>query len=418
MASPQTTATDIEPGAVPAPRRPRQPRHSSDSEPQPGWRRSWIVAAPLWLAIHAAYLVLTYVHRMLAGPEEDGSGLLDWVQWDGWRYLEIADRGYEAAPHQAAFFPLYPWLYALLDPVLPGDLVVSALVVSNLAGLGALVVLHRLVALELGDGVAGRTVVYLVAFPSAFFLAAPFNHSLFLLLALGFLFALRHQRWWVAGLIGALASGTRPVGVLLVVPFAYEYLRVHLAGGRHAGSGAAWLGSRLRRLRVDAAAIGLVPLGVAGYAVYCWVALGDPFAYTHAQVGNWDKSVTWPGQTIGVALWELATEPTYALAIDLGATLLAIAAIVLGLVGPWRLRRDQRYLVVFAIVLLVLPLCVPSGAGPVQSLTRYVLDLAVVFAVLAQVGGRGRNAERLFVLPALALQCGFLFLYLDGQWTF
>ncbi len=376
------------------------------------------MAAPLWLAIHAAYLGVTYVHRMLVAPEAGGSGLLDWMQWDAWRYLEIAARGYEAAPHQAAFFPLYPWVYALLDPVLPGDLIVSALVVSNLAGLGAMVVLHRLVALELGDGVASRTVVYLVVFPSAFFLAAPFNHSLFLLLALGFLLALRHQRWWVAGLIGALASGTRPIGVLLVVPFAYEYLRVHLAGGRHAGAGSARLGARLRRLRFDAAAIVLVPLGAVGYAVYCWVALGDPLAYTHAQVGNWDKSVTWPGQTLGVAVWELVTEPTYALAIDLAATLMAIAAIVLGLWGPWRLRRDQRYLVVFAIAMLVLPLCVPSGAGPVQSLTRYVLDLAVVFAVLAQVGGRGRMAERLFVLPALAVQCSFLFLYLSGRWTF
>jgi hypothetical protein len=46
-----------------------------------------------------------------------------------------------------------------------------------------------------------------------------------------------------------------------------------------------------------------------------------------------------------------------------------------------------------------------------------VLDLTVIFLVLGRVGA-GRTFERLYVLPAVALQFGFLMMYLRGEWTF
>jgi hypothetical protein len=363
------------------------------------------VATPLWLAVHAGYVAVTVLHRAVEGPDAAGSPLLDWLRWDAWRYLLIADQGYAAVPEQAAFFPVYPLLYAALDPLLPGDLVVSAMVVSNLAGLGAMVVLHRLVCAETDEAVAGRTVLYLLAFPSAFFLAAPFNHSLFLLLALGFLYALRQRRWWVAGLLGALASGTRPVGVVLVAPFLYEYLRIHLVA------------ARVRRLRFDVAAVALVPAGAVAYVAYCAVVLGDPLAYMHAQAATWDKITTWPGDTLWLATHAMITDPSYPLALDLTTTLAAIAAVALCLAGPWRLREDQWYLAVYAGAVLALPLCVPAPEAPVQSMTRYVLDAAVLFVVLGRAGG-SRTFERLYLLAALAVQYGLLFAYLRGDWTF
>ena len=89
------------------------------------------MATPLWLAVHAGYVAVTVLHRAAPGPDAAGSPLLDWLRWDAWRYLLIADQGYAAVPEQAAFFPVYPLLYAALDPLLPGDLV--ALILTLLA---------------------------------------------------------------------------------------------------------------------------------------------------------------------------------------------------------------------------------------------------------------------------------------------
>jgi Gpi18-like mannosyltransferase len=294
------------------------------------------------------------------------------------------------------------------------------MIVSNVCGLLALVVLHRLVTLEFGDAVAGRTVFLLLAFPSAFFLAAPFTHSLFLLLAVTFLYALRQQRWWLAGALAGLASATRPFGVLLAAPFVFEYLRVRMPAAG-AGSFGRRLWGAVRLIRLDAAAVLLVPSGLAAFAVYCWVTLGDPFIYTKVQVGNWNKILTWPGHTLWLAMEQLAARPlaeNYGLLIDLAATLFAGAMITLALVGPWKVEPHQRYLVVFALSVLLLPLCLPGlHDNPLQSITRYVLDAAVLFAVLARIG-TSRTVERLYVLPAFALQCGFLLMYLRGFWVF
>jgi hypothetical protein len=218
---------------------------------------------------------------------------------------------------------------------------------------------------------------------------------------------LRQQRWWLAGLFGAFASGTRSVGVLLVVPFVYEYLRRREF--------------RPGRIRFDAAAVALVPAGAAAFAAYCWYALGDPLAYTHVQVGQWNKIVTWPGHTLWLAVDQLTQRPmaeNYALAADLVATLAVIAALVACLVGRWKVRPEQRYLVVYAGSILLLPLCLPGLQGnPVISMTRYLLDVAVIFFLLGRFGS-SRTFERLYLLPAVALQCGYLFMYLRAVWTF
>lgn len=394
-------------------------RHRSVEQPG-GWWRSLRAAGLLWLAINAGWAAITILNASLAGAPVGAESLSAWLQWDAWHYRTIAMLGYEAVPEEAAFFPLYPLLFDVLDPALPGDLMVSAMVVSNVCGLGALVVLHRLLAVEFDESVAGRALFFLLAFPSAFFLAAPFTHALFLLLCTGFLYALRRRSWWLAGALGGLASATRPFGVLLVLPFVVEYLRVRfsLAGD---GSFAGRLRIALGRVRVSAAAVALIPAGTGAFVLYCWIKLGDPLAYTHGQVSGWNKIVTWPGHTLWLAVEQLRARPpaeNYSLLIDLAATLLAITAIVVCLVGRWRLRRDQWYLLAFAVPILLVPLCVPGlHDNPLQSMTRYVLDAAVLFAVPARIA-ISRNAERSYVLVALALQCGFLLMYLRGLWVF
>jgi hypothetical protein len=332
----------------------------------------------------------------------------NWRQWDAWSFERLATSGYGTADGDAAFFPLYPLLAHAVDAVVPGGMTVALLVVSNLFGYGALVLLHRLVATEVGSGPADRTIFALGVFPTAYFLAAPYNHGLFLTLALGVLYALRRRAWWLAAGLGALASSTRSAGVLLMLPFAYEYLRVR--------------GFRLRRVRPNAAWILVVPAGLVAYAAFCWARFGDPLAFSHAQaIAAWDRGLSWPGQVLWDAVGQLRERPlteNYSLVFDLAGTLLGVALLVGCLWGPWALRQDQRVLAVAAAPILFLPLFVAAGReDPVLSNARLLLDCAVLFVVLGRALMR-RSVERLYLLVALAMQFGFTLMYLRGDWTF
>ncbi len=144
-------------------------------------------------------------------------------------YYQIAKDGYSPTGI-TTFFPLFPLLMRIVSlplQVVPGldepqALLVSGLLAPNLVGFAALLLLHRLVALDEGDEVAERVVLYLSFFPYALFFIVPYTESLFLLTTVGCFLALRHQRWFLAGVCGFLATLTRQLGVVLVIPFAWE----------------------------------------------------------------------------------------------------------------------------------------------------------------------------------------------------
>ena len=91
-------------------------------------------------------------------------------------------------------------------------LLVAAYLVALAAFLGALVLLHRLVSLELGRPLARPTLLLLAVFPAAVFFGAPYAESLFLLLAVGAFWTARTGRWAWAGACLAGAAATRSAG--------------------------------------------------------------------------------------------------------------------------------------------------------------------------------------------------------------
>jgi Gpi18-like mannosyltransferase len=119
-----------------------------------------------------------------------------WARWDSDWYLRIIKNGYEVAGYATgeytslAFFPLYPETVRLFYRLLPAAwqgtqaALVLGIVVSNLCMLGALAGLYWHVRVRFADrAMAQRTVAYLLAFPTAFFLGCVYTESAFLLLA-------------------------------------------------------------------------------------------------------------------------------------------------------------------------------------------------------------------------------------------
>ncbi|GIF15702.1 mannosyltransferase family protein [Actinoplanes teichomyceticus] len=359
----------------------------------------WSVATVVHLAVSA----LAWLPRRGVAAPDLWTVALGWNQWDAGHYVRIAESGYHLGPGFPAFFPLYPLLVHAADAVTPGGALVAALLVANAAAFGALAVLYRLADHEFGPAVAQRAAWYLAAFPTGFFLFIGYNESLFLLLAVGALYAGRRGHWWPAGLLGALSSATRLFGVLLVAPLALEYLRQ--------------LGWRPRRIRPDVLALALVPLGVVGYSVYCLVELGNPLAFSTAQ-DQWGRRYTFPGEAWVVAIRQAAghrlLEPaTLAAVLDAGTVLLAVVLLVACVAGPFRFRRDQLYLVAHAGLTLILLMSTEVGGRSMQSAARYVMEAVAIFLVLARMGAN-QTVDRVVLMVGAALHAVFLTIFMAG----
>ena len=249
------------------------------------------------LITKVAVLAIGYV--ALSAAIGGTPGFLDpWHRWDAPHYTDIAVFGYMAndpgnlsSPGYSqvfpgdldlyiVFFPLFPWLIAAVNAVI-GEPIVSAFLVATVASLFVAPLLYRLVSVDLGHGIGLWTAGFLLVFPTAYFLHIGYTESLFLSLAFGSMWLARTNRWWLAGLLAALAALTRVNGLILAPALAVEaFLQ--------------WRVDPERRLRVAWLAIAGVGIGFGIYLVVNQVVYGDPFAFSVIQREHWFKNVTWP----------------------------------------------------------------------------------------------------------------------------
>jgi hypothetical protein len=349
-------------------------------------------------AAMAAYAIATvYVWRIVeegARLPEPGGLLQTWYRFDAVYYVLIAKYGYAFNPWAPAFYPLYPFMIKVVDPLMPGQGLVAGMAISAFFAFVTFTVLHRFVGEEFGEKVAGRAVFYLAAFPTGYFLFAAYNESLYIALVIISLYAARKGNFWIAGAAAALAGSTRLFGLLLVAPLAYEYLRQR--------------GWSLRKIRWDALSFLYIPVGVLAFSLFLQVKLGDWLAFAHAQA-HWKRSYGWPGEPIWKTLQHLTDPPIMAdwrlLGIfEVVCTVGSIALIVLALRGRWKFRPEQRFLLVYAAVPMLLFICTMAGwPHYLMSAPRIVLEWFPVFIVLGMMGS-SRSFERIYLFIALMTQ--------------
>ena len=89
-----------------------------------------------------------------------------WNIYDTRHYISIAEHGYVGdLSWMTAYFPGYPLAIKLVTPLVLGDSLLAALVLSNACALLFFWYLYRLVAMDFGEKVARRAVL----FPASFF---------------------------------------------------------------------------------------------------------------------------------------------------------------------------------------------------------------------------------------------------------
>ena len=309
-------------------------------------------------------------------------------------FLRIATDGYRPDDNSAAFFPLFPLAIRVVDLVPGIGPLGAALLVSNLALIGALVVLHALTRLELGAPHARRTLFLVALFPTACFLLAPYTESTFLLLSLLAFWFARRDRWGLAALAGAGAALTRSVGLILILALWAEAIHQWRREGR----------SPLPRLAAAAAVV----VGPLLYFGWWALAHGDAFASLDAQ-RNWRPDGTAaPWATLWHAV-ELAWRHGAWWMFDLVVVAFAIAGMVLAA------RHVRPTYTVYAAGSLLLPLLLPFTGRPLLSVPRF---MAVVFPVAwgwSLAASRDRPPEAAVVGVSAAL-FGVVALLFIGWW--
>ena len=292
-----------------------------------------------------------------------------WARWDAGWYEHIATHGYvdqavaPAGQRNLAFYPVYPLAMRVvsftgLSPLAAGILV------SNLAFLAALVLLHRMARARFGAEAASRGILLLSVFPFSFYFSAAYSESLFLLLAVAALFLGERGHWAGASLCALLCGATRVPGLALAPALGLLYLdRIRFD---------------LRKVRPDVLWLGLSVFGPFVFYAYLHFQFGDPWlAFKATRVAGWWQGgfSLKPVERAVRALRSIENVRTGQFPVLYDLNLLAAALSLGSLVAVF--RRQPLAWGVFSLLIVAAGVLQPGGWG------RYVLPAFPVFLAWA-----------------------------------
>jgi len=318
-------------------------------------------------------------------------------RWDAENYLLVARDGYRTTGHKAFTItlpPLFPTLIRV-GALLTANLDVSALLISNLALIVALVLLYRLAKLDLPEASARWAPWFLAYFPTAYFLRVGYTESLFLALALGSFLLARHKRWGPSAALAFLAAALRVNGFLLGPALAVEALE---SEGRGGAARRAW-------------PLLLVPLGLLVQVANCWLVYGKPLVFFEIQKTKFGKQLDFPWVGLWGALKGLTWRPLYDKIMVAG--LEALAGVLLWAFVAWSWRNQRRSYAVYSLLTVAQFTFMNFWC----SLPRYALCVFPLFLAFAGTV-RDERLIRLVLGAGALLQTAGLALFVAGWWAF
>ncbi|MEO6871369.1 MAG: hypothetical protein ABI233_04015 [Chthoniobacterales bacterium] len=321
-----------------------------------------------------------------------------WNRWDAKSYLELAQFGYKPPGPLREFsvvhFPLYPW-FVRIGSYLTSDYLASAFLVSGLALLVGAILL-RLIALDFEAPVALRAVWFFLIFPSAYFLHVPYAESLFIALVLGAFMATRANRWWLAGILGALVCLTRPPGIVIIPALGVEVIHQWWKTRR-------WQHRWLWLL-----------LAPCGFAAYMWLsqwALGDPLAFLRLRRDFFHVSLAPPWIGLYNAWGNRGQFGTAGEMVGNQEFIFCLLGLVFTIVSWFRLRPSYATWMTGNWLLF-------TSTTYLQSVPRYTLTLFPMFILFGFIGEKNRFWNALITVWSLLYLALFSTAFVRGLWAF
>jgi len=316
-----------------------------------------------------------------------------WGVWDSFWYLDIAEHGYAdigrnpLSTDQAnyAFFPLYPLLMRIVGTAMGNKYFIAGIIISNICLLVSCFLLYKLVELKYERSLAYKSVKFLFLMPTAFIFSGVFTESLYLMLAISCFYFAEKRKWFLVGISGFLLSLTRSLGVFIIVPLFYEYLKQRKFD--------------FKNINLNIFYLLLIPLGLSLFSFYNYHLTGDLFAFSKIQ-SSWGRSLSNPLMVIINSLSQGIFQGKMTLLLEASFSIVALSFLVIFY------KKIEFSYWIFALYSILIPLLTGIGSMP-----RYILPIFPFYILLAKLSS-DRDFEE-----ATTLFLGFLQGFLMVFWS-
>lgn len=311
------------------------------------------------------------------------------ARWDSFWYLDIAQNGYifngAGKLSNIVFFPLYPLLIKATSILFGGNPIFAGWILSTIFLLLALIYFSKLIK-EFHGGISSQLpLLFLLIFPTAFFLNAIYTESLFLFLSVATFYYALKKNFILAGVFGFFASLTRITGLLLFIPLIWEYFKNYKFN---------------QPLSKNFLSIFLVPLGTFSFFLFHYFKFGDFFLFL--KVENW-----W-GRAFNFNRdhFLLLTNPAVAnFLIDVLFVVFAVAATFF----VFKKLRTSYGLYMAATLFVAL------STGTLMSIGRYILVLFPAYILMASV--KNHYLEFAYIFLSTLLLAMNVILFVNNYWA-
>jgi Gpi18-like mannosyltransferase len=314
------------------------------------------------------------------------------ARWDSFWYLGIAQDGYSLdynpwGLYNIVFFPLYPLLIKIVSFFTAGNFALVGWLISILFLFLALVYLFKITKKFHPEIDSYLPIIFLLIFPTAFFLNAVYTESLFLFLSLAcFYYGLKKRFVW-SGIFGLLASLTRVSGILLFIPIAWEYLKTN--------------DFKLKSvLNVKFLPLFFIPLGTFCFFLYHYFKFGNFLLFFEIQK-NWGRTFS-----IEKGHFDFFSNPAIVnFSLDV---FFVIFSLTITFFVFKKLRTSYGLYMLATII-------VPLGTGTFMSVGRYILILFPTYILLASI--KNQYLKQVWALISILFLALYIILFVNNYWA-
>ena len=319
------------------------------------------------------------------------------VFWDSEWYLDIAKNGYYLREndqlHNIVFFPLYPMLIKVMSYLVLGNYLLAGWLVSIAALFGAIFYLYKLVKEFHPNVIPEEVIFFALVFPTAIFFNAIYTESLFLFLSIATFYYPFKKQFWLAGLLGLLASLTRISGVFLFIPLVYELLRQDGFKELFKSKPYPFL---------------LIPLGTLSFFAFHYLRFGDFLLFMKIEA-NWGRDfnpfklyLNSPEEFKNFVL-----TPASYVHFSLDVLFIVFIFIITYLVYKNLSKTYGIYMFLTAIV--------PLSTGTMMSIGRYILILFPIYIFAASI--KNEYVKNTWAFASVLLLAFYTMLYANNYWA-
>lgn len=365
--------------------------------------------------------------------QAESSMPISWERWsnfDGGSYMYLAEKGYIGVGLLQAYFPLYPFLIAIISTIISwlgvhgqtpmmNTRMIVGLAVSSVCSLLFLITLYKYLRLRFDEQFSFLCLLIYMVFPTAFFFHAYYTESLFMLLVMLVFYFSQKKQWFACMIFLALATATRIVGVFLIPALMFEL---------YAADNSSWnikalperIRSFIKQQWLPLLLLSLGSIGLLSYMVYLFIYFKDPLLFFHVQsefgAGREEKIILFP-QVVWRYIKIVWTARPFDLKYFTYIQEFVSAMVGLGILVGMMKYFKQLKLRISELLYAIGAFFLPTLTGNFSSMGRYLLVCFPIFIAIAAFLYKRRKTQYLYILVSIFFLIINIIMFIQGRWV-